>query len=92
MGLRIALGLEAGRTKVGYLVSRGRYEASYRSEKRARNKARKMLKKHPESEVLLEKWTHIENEKRPFWRFWIIRKVTVHVERLPIDLPALASK
>ncbi len=90
--IRQALGLEAGRTKVHYVVSRGHYEAIYGNESRARNKARKMLKKHPASEVILTRNTRIENEKRPFWRFWHVENVTVHIERLPIEIPISASR
>ena len=64
-----------------YVVSRGRYEASYKNEE----KARKMLKKHPGSEILLSKTTLVEKEKRPFWRFWRIENASLHVEPLPLE-------
>jgi len=86
--LKQALGLEAGRTKVWYLVSRGRYEASYKNEEKARKKARKMLKKHPGSEILLSKTTLVEKEKRPFWRFWRIENASLRVEPLPLQEPS----
>ena len=83
--LKRALGLEAGRRKVRYEVSRGHYEAFYRSEKSARKKAKKMLKKYPATEISLSRNTFIEKEKRPFWRFWRIENATLHIEPLPIE-------
>src|SRR5438128_421378 len=86
--LKQALGLEAGRTKVWYVVTAGRYEASYKNEEKARKKARKMLKKHPGSEILLSKTTLVEKEKRPFWRFWRIENASLHIERLALEEPS----
>jgi len=83
--------LEAGRTKVRYEVSRGRYEASYKSEEKARRKAKKMLKKHPATEIMLSKNTFTENDKRPFWRFWRIENASLQVEPLPIEEPPSMS-
>ena len=83
--MKVALGLEMGRTKVRYGVSVGRYETSYKAEKKARDKARKMVKKYPESQVRLSKVTMVENEKRPFWRFWRIENASLRVEPLTIQ-------
>ena len=90
--LKKALGLEAGRKWVHYEVYRGHYEAFYRSEQKARNKARKMLKKHPESEIFLSRNTFYENEKRHFWWFWRVKNDTLRIEPLLIDPTPSASK
>ena len=71
--LKQAFGLEAGRTKVVYIVSKGRYEAPYKNEEKARKNARKMLKKYPGSEIRLSRTTLVEKEKRPFWRFGALK-------------------
>jgi len=83
--LKQALGLEAGRRRVRYEVSRGHYEAFYRSEKKARMKAKKMRKKYPGSEIMLSRNTFIEKERRPFWRFWRIENATLQIEPLTIE-------
>jgi hypothetical protein len=83
--MKVALGLEMGRTKVWYGVSVGRYETSYKTEKKARDKVRKMVKRYPESQVRLSKVTMVENEKRPFWRFWHIENASLRVEPLTIQ-------
>jgi len=83
--MKVALGLEMGRTKVMYGVSVGRYETSYKTEKKARDKVRKMVKRYPESQVRLSKVTIVENEKRPFWRFWRIENASLRAEPLTIQ-------
>ena len=90
--LKVTLGLEAGRRKVWYEVSRGHYEAFYKSEKRARKKARRMLKSHPAAEIMLSRNTLVENEKRPFWRFWRVENATFTVEPLPLEEPSPTDK